>query len=599
MEFEDFLTLRPDTDIDSRIAQQQQAVEAVSQAQHINNRSLLSEIAAPSLPDQFAALLGRTIDDIAQDAETRLAKHLAEHDMEADGSKWIAQGMEQGGRDTCPFCGQNIQGLPLIAAYRAVFDDRYKALRGDIVAMRNQISNLFGGDAVGQLNIQAEKNKSSIEFWNRFFTFDPGPLTLPRELPEKIRAFGDAALGLLKRKEQSPLEPIQPDTAFQKSKAIYETTKNKVKQIAAEIRAVNVRITAKKEETGSADVEAAQAELARLKATKIRHTDAVADLCEKYVRLMEKKALIERRKSKARMKLEEYTNGIMRPYEERINQYLEAFNADFQIIDTKHGFPAGTAASSYRLLINKAAIDLGDRRTSADRHSFKNTLSSGDRTTLALAFFLTHLEKEQNLATKIVVFDDPFSSQDAFRRGQTVHEIYKMGCKCAQVIVLSHDATFLKQIWDKVSARERTALVLADHRAQGTKIMALNLELACQGRTAKDIDDLRTYLDTGAGTPQDIVRKMRTVLEAYCWTTYSSWFQAKQDWLGEIVRKIREHGNQHPAQGLYDDLEQINDYTKPYHHGKDMTDITPDQIDPLELTGYVKRTIKIVNALQA
>jgi hypothetical protein len=30
-----------------------------------------------------------------------------------------------------------------------------------------------------------------------------------------------------------------------------------------------------------------------------------------------------------------------------------------------------------------------------------------------------------------------------------------------------------------------------------------------------------------------------------------------------------------------------------------MGDITPDQIDPIELTGYVRRTLRIVNALQA
>lgn len=30
-----------------------------------------------------------------------------------------------------------------------------------------------------------------------------------------------------------------------------------------------------------------------------------------------------------------------------------------------------------------------------------------------------------------------------------------------------------------------------------------------------------------------------------------------------------------------------------------MDDVTPDQIDPKELTGYTRRTLKIVNALQA
>jgi hypothetical protein len=91
---------------------------------------------------------------------------------------------------------------------------------------------------------------------------------------------------------------------------------------------------------------------------------------------------------------------------------------------------------------------------------------------------------------------------------------------------------------------------------------------------------------------------MRVVLETFCRTTYPGYFQAG-DWLGDMCRKIREAGDQHPAWALYDILDQINGYTSQYHHGEDMDDATPDDIDPNELTGFVRRTLKIVNALQA
>jgi wobble nucleotide-excising tRNase len=290
---------------------------------------------------------------------------------------------------------------------------------------------------------------------------------------------------------------------------------------------------------------------------------------------------------------------VVKPYERRINALLDAFNAGFTITETKHSYPAGIASSNYQLVINNTAIDVGDGDTPSDTPSFKNTLSGGDRTTLALAFFLAHLERDKELARKIVVFDDPLNSQDAFRRRQTVHEIMKVAGQCAQVIVLSHDATFLKQVWDKAPAAERISLTIADHRAQGSKLMPIDLEKACQGRTATDIDDLQTYVTTGAGNLLDLIRKMRVVLETYCWTTYPTSFQAAQDWLGEIVRKTRESGSAHPIAALYDELDQINDYTSQYYHGEDVADATPDQIDPTELTGYVRRTLKIVNALQA
>jgi hypothetical protein len=124
------------------------------------------------------------------------------------------------------------------------------------------------------------------------------------------------------------------------------------------------------------------------------------------------------------------------------------------------------------------------------------------------------------------------------------------------------------------------------------------LEAACRGRTATDIDDLQTFLATGAGALLDVVRKMRVVLETHCRTTYPTSFLAS-DWLGEIVGKIRTGGTAHPAEALYDELDQINGYTSQYHHGENVEDSTPDQIDPTELTGFARRTLRIVNALQA
>lgn len=91
---------------------------------------------------------------------------------------------------------------------------------------------------------------------------------------------------------------------------------------------------------------------------------------------------------------------------------------------------------------------------------------------------------------------------------------------------------------------------------------------------------------------------MRVVLETYCRTAYPSYFEAIE-YLGDMVRKIREGGSQHAAAPLYEELDQINEYTSVYHHGDDFKATTPDQIDSDELTGFVRRTLKISNAIQA
>jgi hypothetical protein len=142
------------------------------------------------------------------------------------------------------------------------------------------------------------------------------------------------------------------------------------------------------------------------------------------------------------------------------------------------------------------------------------------------------------------------------------------------------------------------ALQLGDHRASGIKIMPCDLNEACRGRAASDMDDLQAYITTGAGKERDVIRKMRIVLETHCRSTYPGSF-ASDDCLGGMVEKIKKTGDQHPASALMDELEQINEYSRDHHHGEDPEDGSPDTIDSQELTGYVKRTLRLANNLQA
>ena len=74
------------------------------------------------------------------------------------------------------------------------------------------------------------------------------------------------------------------------------------------------------------------------------------------------------------------------------------------------------------------------------------------QSTLALAFFLAQLELDPELDKKVVVFDDPFTSQDSSRRTWTQQRISRIAKLAKQVIVLSHEPRFLRLIYDAVPA---------------------------------------------------------------------------------------------------------------------------------------------------
>ena len=597
--FEDYIDIPKDPQIGKRIAGQERVVESLRKARRIRERPPLSEITLPKLPSGFSKLLARTIDDVSDDAEAVIANHLSMHGMEAVRTSWIGDGLQHLDGGYCPFCGQDVRGLPLVNAYRTVFSDRYKALREEISAMRDELDQWFGPGALGRLDTVEARNEAAVEFWREHCEFDSAPLKLPAEIRSAMEALGKLAAAALERKYMAPLDPIESRVGkLGTARVAYKEARTKARAVSAAIRAVNAQIDKKKRMTDAGDLGFEQKKLARLTAVRIRHDGRVAKLCESYRRLAARKMKFLRKKKRVRARLGAYTKRVVQPYESSINEHLEAFNAGFRITRTKHAYPGGRAASIYEIDINGRSIDLGDESTPEEEPSFRNTLSSGDRTTLALAFYLASLTQSRDLRDRVAVFDDPFGSQDAFRRNQTVHEIIKLGRQCAQVIVLSHDARFLTQVWDKAPSGGRVALNLADPGTGGTKIQPLNLKRAAQGRMASEIDDLQAYLSSGRGQEIDVVKKLRGVLETYCRTTFPTCFD-DSDSLGDIVWKIMNGGDEHPPANLLEHLEPINGYTVPYQHGKRRGDGIPDQIDPVELKGYVRRTLKIVNALQA
>jgi hypothetical protein len=129
-----------------------------------------------------------------------------------------------------------------------------------------------------------------------------------------------------------------------------------------------------------------------------------------------------------------------------------------------------------------------------------------------------------------------------------------------------------------------------------SEIVQLELENPCNQRVASEIIDLLYFYKTGVGRPRDIVTKMRFVVETYCTFTYPGFFDS-DDTLSSIVEKIRDIGEQHPACALLDELDDIHNYS--WDHCRDDApdcDVA-DSLDVTELTGYVRRTLKIVKAI--
>jgi wobble nucleotide-excising tRNase len=118
------------------------------------------------------------------------------------------------------------------------------------------------------------------------------------------------------------------------------------------------------------------------------------DACDEYVKLNAEKEALDKSKAEARAKLDAYSSTVVEGYRKSINAYLTTFTAGFQLDRMRVEYSGRVPNSTFCVVINDTQVDMGNDDTPLDEPSFRNTLSAGDKSTLALAFFLAQLKAD-------------------------------------------------------------------------------------------------------------------------------------------------------------------------------------------------------------
>lgn len=593
MLFTTFLALSPIPSLGDVITEKQAELTMLKSSQEIKAKAALTGVKLPQLPPNFELLMAKLLEDVSHDAESRVKQQLGTH-AKAGGEHWIAQGLELASAANCPFCGQSTEGIEVIAAYKSYFSASYAAFKQDLATLRASVLASFGETVVPSIQLTIERNGTLAEFWREFVSIDLPAFPL-NELKAVFADLKSAALRRLNAKLASPLEGAPIDPEFDSAAAAYQAVASIVTKYEAAVHAANELIAAKKKELDTGDLAKATEEIAGLQSVKLRFETAPDEACRVFCEAEAGKETLKQQKEVARKKLDEYCKNVLGKYEKRINELLAIFGAGFQIGETKTSLAGGTVSTSYQIIINKVAVELGAADTPTAKACFKNTLSAGDRSTLALAFFVAKLENDPKLANTVVLFDDPFTSHDQSRRLRTQIQIRKFADYCRQILVFSHDPVFLKQIADRTPAGDVKVLQFFTTGQGHSKIEGCVIEDLTRPEYFRDYDTLQRFLHHADGDPYLVAPAIRRLLESYLRMKQPSAFKPTE-WLGDMIKEIRQAAAGsplHDAQHLLEDLIAINEYSQHFHHGEG-TQATAPIINNDELRTYVRQTLDFV-----
>ena len=227
-------------------------------------------------------------------------------------------------------------------------------------------------------------------------------------------------------------------------------------------------------------------------------------------------------------------------------------------------------------------------------------MSDGDKNALALSFFLAKLDMIPDKSKYMVIVDDPFTSFDSHRKMTTITQLTKLASKVDQFFLLTHDLHFANDFANACINNNILNLKLSNIH-NGSIFMMHNIKLEMLTGFNKDIMTLRNYLNGEfLDDPlylREVIRCIRPAIEGIFRIKYYNYITETQ-WLGDFISLIRSSTSSSPFYRLLpliEELEEINDYSKIYHHSN------PNHLEvgisPLELKNYVRRTLKLIEQL--
>lgn len=595
MSKEEFFALGPNPDYAKRLDAAERSLKAVQQADKIAALKVLEVLVMPELPGNLSAILAATVTDIEASARARLLEHFKRFGLDKKGEAWISYGVEHIHDDACPLCGRDdVDAAGMITLYGQIFGETYKAHLRTITTASTQVEEGLGEDARTELANKVVVNGGSAAKWAEYVALGD-QLPDVSELGTYVADAHHEAKALLDRKRSSPLDVIEAVDELASAGRSLRAAGKLLDKYNATVEAINE--ATRKAVTASPTTEAA-ATLARdnVKKRIARHEPGVQKRVDAYLAAKRRDQRARDMRTQVQKRLKQANEDAAAHYHQRVNRYLARFGASFTISKITNSMQGNAGQADYGLLIKGETVSRGRGRQADAIPTFRNTLSAGDKTTLALAFFLAKLDSDTTLDCKTLVVDDPLSSHDSHRRRETVNAIKDLCGRCLQVIVLSHDEYLLREVERRCVGVPCAAFQIDFNGGdEWSSVSAVDLDKLCRAGHAKMVEQIEAFVDQRQGNADDVVLKVRQVLETHYRRSYSAYFAHDRN-LGGIVKDIAAEGTTHPCHRDLARLDNCNDATCDKHHGDDAIVVAKRGVDPDELRVIAVDALELVGA---
>ncbi len=590
-----FRSIKPIEGAEDKKAKITDRLSATLRIDSIRQQPLPAPIDIPNFDiERVFSILGHTLADVHKDAEAAVDAH-----VNCNGDPrvrdWIRQGQSFDDQSTCPYCGQDTQDVSLIQMYQSFFNTSYGELVTSVNTLAQEVDSFTHTDRWNDFLRWRTSNGERTERWT-MYTEVSSPDSNRDELAEASLAnLRDLLVGLVSRKSLSITDAV--GTAEDVTDAL--RLWNQFLQIMLDANSlVNDsigKISAYKESLESEDSEKIKSELKELDLAVVRHSESVIELIDDLSKSETDLKNAEKAKKVARESLTLKMSQTLSKYRDNINLHLSRLGAQFTIDEIKTNYLGGSPRTEYGIRLRDKPIKLA-----GGTPTFFTALSEGDKRTMAFAFFVASTLEDPNLKEKIVVVDDPMSSLDKARREYTTELLVMIAERCSQLIILAHDAAYLRDLRNAFRRKDKlkpvSAMQISRVANSYSNFDSIDLDRECESAY---YTHYRTVCEFVAGTTNDeraTAVAMRPLMEGYLHRRYPGHIPTDV-MLGAAIDLIENAPVGNPlvsASGSIPEMRELNTFAGKFHHDTN-PDFASARADTQSVAAYGQRVLNLVH----
>ncbi len=590
----------------------------------INNLRIPSKLSLLNLRYNFTSLkevLQTTVETIqSQVLQELFSTHctdLTENNL-SQPETWIKQGfnytlnqknkIEAGSLNdlSCPYCQQTInQNLQILSSYTQKFNEQFKILSDQTTQHLQDVSAL-NIDLLKQ--IIKNVSDTNITIFQEWVTHLPENTVQPSiELEVDFTTIATTKTAIQSDLQGALQDPTQlvSTSNVEELERLITVSNQKITEYNQRIDGYITAINSFKQ--GIPSISLATEKVNNLIRIKKRYEPAiitkVGELNQEKLNL----TTLDQQYTTLLQQQESTANTFFTTYCTRINYYLDTvFKTPFQITNVVNIAPQGRATQSkigYTLTFDNQPISFSEDA----QYSVKQCLSEGDKSTIALSFFLAKLDIDPNRQDKILVFDDPLSSLDTKRRAYTISIIRSFVSDIKQVIVLSHIEHFLYEIQKNIGNGLKANLRIEEnYMTKESKIAECDLEDLVKNEYFKNIEDLERFRQSPNHSIKiSVLGWLRNVLESHLKFKFYKEIRAMTGMktFGNMVSFLSTSNvvfkNNTNRPDTINRLNIINDMSWKAHHGTPTPSYSslgydPNSITAVELDNLIQDTLDLI-----